>query len=63
MDLSLLMSILCPFQMFLTLAQIHLDATKPYRAASGQGKWDTYIGERPICSFTCHLREKLMELV
>jgi len=46
---------LCPFQMFLTLAKTHPDATKPYRAALGQGRWDAYIGERPVCSFpvTC----------
>lgn len=51
MDLSLLMSMLCPFQMFLTLAKTHLDATKPHWAASGQGRWDAYIEERPFVAF------------
>lgn len=35
-DRGLLKSVLCPFQMFLTVAKTHPDTTKPYRAASGR---------------------------
>lgn len=50
-DLSQLMSVFCPFQMFLTLAQTHLDAAKPYRPALRKAGV-TQTGERTACGFT-----------
>lgn len=50
-ELTQLMSVFCPFQMFLTLTQTHLDAAEPYRAALRKAGV-TQTGERPACGFT-----------
>lgn len=55
-DLSQLMSVFCPFQMFLTLAQTHLDAARPYRAALRKAGV-AQTGERPACGFIFTSRE------